>query len=749
MCTTKDNFICRTCLNVFYSEIKYNEHMDYCKTRKPQRLMPSNEKYIKFNKLQNCMLNNFVIYSDFECIRDKNNEHKFISGGYLVKCRNDKFTKPVQIFDNLDDYCENLKNELKYIEKINNKRLNYKIDMKTFDKEKFDNTTHCEYCNYKFDKDYNDRKIELYERVNKNKLKYIIDEYEFNEETENTLKLYYESLNKKGQKKVIYNQSKENKNRYFGGICLTSIKRKVRNSIMPNNILNIDMENSHPRILLYLCKKHKINCEKLNEYINNRKYFLSKISDNKKEAKTLILQMLNGGFKNKYSDDKVINKFLKDFELEIKNIQNKFYEIDNRFDDKTIFNYKGKSLSRILLELENKILQVMIVFFKFKNIQIFTLEYDGLKIINKPENKRFSIKQLEYIIFIKTGINMKLATKEIKDEFPEYKTNVNTDDLPKNKIICKNNKVIHHDHCLPEDNILGYICQNCNLQIKNKKEIPIIFHNGMNCYNSILLNGMSKFKPIINCIGITSEKFKSIEFKFKEYEMDDDGEAHEIKGNYSLRVIDSYNLIMGSLNNLSSNLNNKYKHETKKQFKDNFEIINKKMNFPYEWINEDNLNNKKLPEIKDFYSSLKLESISEKEYEQTKEIYNKLKFKNIKEYLDTYLRLDITLLCDIFENFRKGIWNKFGLDCSEYISSPSLTKDCMLKFLGVKTSHIKDIEIYDFINNSVIGGLCVCSNSYLNNDNNNSTIAYQDVSSLYPSIMRNKMPLKNYKFVEL
>ena len=641
--------------------------MNYCKTRKPQRLMPSNEKHIKFNKLQNCMLNNFVIYSDFECIIDKNNEHKFIAGGYLVKCRNDKFTKPVQIFDNLDDYCENLKNELKYIEKINDKHLNYKIDRKTLDQEKFDNTTHCEYCNYKFDKDYNDRKIELYERVDKNKLKYIIDEYEFNEETENTLKLYYESLNKKGQMKVIYNQSKENKNRYFGGICLTSIKRKVRMSIMPNNILDIDVENSHPRILLYLCKKHQIDCEKLNDYINNREYFSSKISDNRKEAKTLILQMLNGGFKNKYSDNKDINEFLKDFELEIKNIQNKFYKIDNRFDDKTIFDYKGKSLSRILLELENKILQVMIDFFNFKNIQIFTFEYDGLKIINKPENKHFSIKQLEYIIFMKTRINMKLAIKEINDEFPEYKTNVNTDNLPKNKIICKNNKVIHHDHCLPEDNILGYICQNCNLQIKNKKEIPIIFHNGMNYDNSILLNGMPKFKPIINCIGITSEKFKSIEFKFKEYEMDDDGEAHEIKSNYSLRVIDSYNLIMGSLNNLSSTLNNEYKYETKKEFKDNFEIINKKMNFPYEWINEDNLDNEELPRIKDFYSSLKLESISEKEYEQTKEIYNKLKFKNIKEYLDTYLKLDITLLCDIFENFRKGIWDKFGLDCSKYI----------------------------------------------------------------------------------
>ena len=93
----------------------------------------------------------------------------------MVKCRNDKFTKPVQIFNDLDDYCKNLKNELRYIEKINKKHLNYKIDMKTFDKEKFDNTSHREYCSYKFDKDYNNRKIELYERVDKNKLKYIID----------------------------------------------------------------------------------------------------------------------------------------------------------------------------------------------------------------------------------------------------------------------------------------------------------------------------------------------------------------------------------------------------------------------------------------------------------------------------------------------------------------------------------------------------------------------------------------------
>ena len=262
--------------------------------------------------------------------------------------------------------------------------------------------------------------------------------------------------------------------------------------------------------------------------------------------------------------------------------------------------------------MENKILQVIIDFFKFRNIKIFTLEYNGLKIIDKPDNKFFSTKQLEYVILLKPEINMEFEIKEIKDELPEYKTNVNANNLLKNKIIIKNNKVIHHDHCLPENNILGYICNDCNLQIKNKKEIPIIFHNGMKYDNSILLNGMSKFKPKINCIGISSEKFKNIEFKFKEF-YDDDGEAHEIKSKYSLKVIDSLNFLIGSSNNLSTNLD---KYETKKEFKDKFELINKKMNFPYGWLSEDNLNNKKLPEIKYFYSSIKLETISEKENKQ-------------------------------------------------------------------------------------------------------------------------------------
>ena len=63
----------------------------------------------------------------------------------------------------------------------------------------------------------------------------------------------------------------------------------------------------------------------------------------------------------------------------------------------------GKSVSKIILDVENQILQIMINYFVSKNINIFTLEYDGLKIYFYNKSKHFSINKLEKIIVEKLG----------------------------------------------------------------------------------------------------------------------------------------------------------------------------------------------------------------------------------------------------------------------------------------------------------------------------------------------------------
>ena len=110
---------CRNCLNVFYSEEKYKFHIEYCRNRKPKKLLPSFKKYMYFENLKNCIKANWIIQSDFECIIDPiTKEHTFISGGHLIECKNEKYSKNIQTFYNLEEYTKSLYNELKYIEEV-------------------------------------------------------------------------------------------------------------------------------------------------------------------------------------------------------------------------------------------------------------------------------------------------------------------------------------------------------------------------------------------------------------------------------------------------------------------------------------------------------------------------------------------------------------------------------------------------------------------------------------------------------
>ena len=171
-----------------------------------------------------------------------------------------------------------------------------------------------------------------------------------------------------------------------------------------------------------------------------------------------------------------------------------------------------------------------------------------------------------------------------------------------------------------------------------------------------------------------------------------------------------------------------------------------KVCFSYEFITKENIYNKELPAIENFYSFLKLDGISKEDYDKTLEIYKILNCKNIKEYLDIYLKLDICLQADIFNVFRNCIWDKFEIDCSKYITSCSLSLDLMLKYIGVKIELIRDISIFDIVNSSILGGICIASQNIA--DDKDGVISSCDIVSLYPYIMTKKLPIGNYKFVK-
>ena len=95
------------------------------------------------------------------------------------------------------------------------------------------------------------------------------------------------------------------------------------------------------------------------------------------------------------------------------------------------------------------------------------------------------------------------------------------------------------------------------------------------------------------------------------------------------------------------------------------------------------------------------------------------------------------------------MFDEFQLDCCKYVSSPSLSKDCALKYSKCKIENIKDVSVFNFIRKTVMGGLSDSINPYLKLDDiENETIAYNDIFSQYPHELKKKMPISDYRFVE-
>ena len=316
-------------------------------------------------------------------------------------------------------------------------------------------------------------------------------------------------------------------------------------------------------------------------------------------------------------------------------------------------------------------------YFQIKKIRMMTLIFDGILLL---PNQSININGIQDYLFEKAGIPMKISIKPFKDFYQKSgEPNVNMKEFKKKyKNICYiNKKVIHHNHAKEENNIIDYICNNCNLKIKNSKELIVLFHNSKGYDNSYMLNIFPKIPNIqISCLGQNTQKFKMLKSLVPNKD-------------YAMKIIDSLAFLQSNLDSSSKELDDDLKIITKNHFQDKFELVNKKLeNFPYKYINPENLQNKNLPDKKYFYNMLKLKDINDNEYKEVKKFYKNMEFKNIRRYLECYLKSDITLLADTFNNFRKIIFDNLGLDCVKYISAPSLTKDAGLKYSKCKIENI-------------------------------------------------------------
>ena len=184
-------------------------------------------------------------------------------------------------------------------------------------------------------------------------------------------------------------------------------------------------------------------------------------------------------------------------------------------------------------------------------------------------------------------------------------------------------------------------------------------------------------------------------------------------GNH-LTFIDSFQFMSNSLEKLVSNLPTEAFKYTSQQFKnEKFELMRKKGIYPYDSMDSfKKFNKTELPTKEEFYSILNDEHIKNEDYEHAKNVWKTFNIKTMGDYHDLYLKSDVLLLADVFENLRKTCMQYYKLDPCHYFTSPGLSWDAMLKMTNIQLELMTDIDMYQFIEKGMRGGISYIANRY-------------------------------------
>lgn len=248
----------------------------------------------------------------------------------------------------------------------------------------------------------------------------------------------YLDKSKNGQITVDYHQAHGRPfGRWFAndGCSLQSLPREVRHTIARDYYIDIDIVNAHPVLLVQICNNNNIDCDEIEDYVNDREKYIQELLDvnpemTRDDAKTTFLSILNGG-KKAYKSAKKKTRFLKRFKRQMEEILD---EIKTKFPDEYKYreelkenrNVKGSTVNALLCEAENQCLMTIVEFLREKTVvdTEAVLCFDGVMIPSNESNIKFArdtLASVKEFVKTKTGYSISLKIKEMDEayELPE------------------------------------------------------------------------------------------------------------------------------------------------------------------------------------------------------------------------------------------------------------------------------------------------------------------------------------------
>lgn len=432
-----------------------------------------------------------------------------------------------------------------------------------------------------------------------------------------------------------------------------------------------------------------------------------------------------------------------DFECILKPVE------DNKSESKTIKQHEHIACGACIRIVSN-----------LEQVKSETWLYRGEDVVEKFVNKIHEISETMKQVY-KTNEKMKITAKQIEEH--EKATQCY---MCKKKFTKENYKTRAHNHNTGE--YIGPACNACNKKRKNEKFVPVIFHNLKNYDSHLFICELAKQFKKIDITPNNMEKYMMIKVD-------------------NIRFIDSFQFMSTSLEVLVENLYKSNDLNKFKNMKNHFNKLNdeqlkmliRKGVYPYEWFDSfDKFNQPCDWKIKDFFSSLRNETISEEDYKHYKKVCEMFNIKNCGEYHDLYLYTDVLLLADIWENFRQISHINYGIDPSYYITAPSMAWDACLKMTGVTLELLTDPDKHIFYEKGIRGGMSTifkryskANNKYMptydemdksflsfvgvydmptyDKNDKSKYIMYNDANNLYAWAMIQALPTGGFEWVDI
>ncbi|XP_077272096.1 uncharacterized protein LOC143902795 [Temnothorax americanus] len=266
-------------------------------------------------------------------------------------------------------------------------------------------------------------------------------------------------------------------------------------------------------------------------------------------------------------------------------------------------------------------------------------------------------------------------------------------------------------------------------EFQNVYVIPVFFHN-LSSYDAhfIIEKIANDFEGKVELLPLTKETYISFSKTVKETQTDGTWDRY-----VKLRFVDSYKFLAASIETLASYPSKDTLRITRSEYADlsteDLDLLTRKGVFPYEYVDSlDKLRESELPPREVFYSSLTDETASESDYEHATRVWQRFRERDLGEYSDLYLKTEVLLLADIFENFRDTCMASYGLDPAYYYTLPGYTWDAMLRPAYARANN-RHVPTYD-------------------SSQPDTYLMYYDVNNLYGWAMCESLPYANFQWLD-